>query len=46
MIENAKPIDKLDVDLFFRIVEKSTVIDYKMIVASLVDGTEIEVEIE
>lgn len=46
MIENAKPIDKLDEDLFLGIVEKFMVIDDKMIVASLVDGTEIEVEIE
>jgi len=46
LIENAKVIDKFDADLFFRIVDRFKVSDEKRIVVNLVNGTEIEVEIE
>lgn len=46
IIENAGPIDEFDMDLFFRIIEKMTVIEGQKIIVTLLDGTEIEVVIE
>lgn len=46
IIENAEPIEEFDMDLFFRIIEKITVFQGEKIVVSLLDGTEIECEIE
>lgn len=46
IIENAEPIEELDIDLFFRIIEKMTVFDGEKIIVTLLDGTEIEVVIE
>lgn len=46
IIENAEPIEKFDMDLFFRIIEKMTVFKGEKIIVTLIDGTEIECEIE
>ena len=46
IIENAELIEKFDMDLFFKIIEKLTVLESKMIIVTLLDGTEIECEIE
>ena len=46
ILEGARPIVRFDADLFFMMVEKLRVHSEKRIVVSLVDGTEIEVEIE
>lgn len=39
-------IDEFNVDLFFKIVEKIKVLGEELLIVSLLDGTEIEVEIE
>jgi len=46
ILKNAKPIEKFDMDLFFRIIEKITVFEGEKIIVSLLDGTEVEVVIE
>ncbi|UZQ49994.1 hypothetical protein [Clostridium kluyveri] len=46
MLEKAKLIEEFDIDLFFRIVEKMTVFDGEKVIVSLMDGTEVECEIE
>lgn len=43
ILDDAEPIDKFDMDLFFRIIEKMTVFEGKKIIVGLLDGTEIEV---
>ena len=42
----AKPIDQFDVDLYFKLVEKITVYNEGILFVSLLDGSEIEFEIE
>ena len=46
IIEKAEPIKEFDMDLFFRIVEKMTVLEGEKIIVSLIDGIEVEVVIE
>ncbi|MDD2494640.1 MAG: recombinase family protein [Tissierellia bacterium] len=46
IFEEAKNIEEFDVDLFFRLVEKITVLDQGLLIVSLLDGIEIEVKIE
>ena len=46
IIENAEPIEEFDMDLYFKIIEKITVFDGNKIVVTLLDGTEVECEIE
>lgn len=46
IIENAKPITEFDTDLFFRIIEKMTAFEGKKIIITLLDGTDIECDIE
>lgn len=46
IFKKATLIDKFDVDLFFKIVEKIKVLGEGLLIVSLLDGTEIEVEIE
>lgn len=46
IIENAKPIKEFDVNLFLKLIEKMTVFEGEKIIVSLLDGTEIECEIE
>jgi site-specific DNA recombinase len=45
IFSKAKPIDRFEVDLYFKLVEKITVSDGKRLVVSLLDGSEIECEI-
>ena len=45
-IENAKPIEEFDMDLYFSIIEKMAVFEDKKIIVTLLDGTDIECEIE
>ncbi|MDU1350861.1 MAG: hypothetical protein E6942_16380, partial [Clostridium argentinense] len=46
ILKNARPIEKFDMDLFFRIIEKVMVFEGEKIIVSLLDGTEVEVVIE
>ncbi|EOD00718.1 hypothetical protein [Caldisalinibacter kiritimatiensis] len=46
IIENAKSIEKFDMDLFFSVTEKLTVSEGERIIVGLLDGTEVEVVIE
>lgn len=46
ILNNAEPIKKFDIDLFFTIKEKMVVINEKKIIVELLDGTEVEFEIE
>ncbi|SHH39920.1 recombinase family protein [Clostridium grantii] len=46
IMEKSKEIKGFDVDLFFKIIEKMTVFDGKKVIVTLLDGTEIECEIE
>lgn len=46
IIEKAEPIKEFDMDLYFRIIEKMTVLEGNKIIVTLLDGTEIECEIE
>ena len=46
IIDNAELIEEFDMDLFFRIIEKMTVFEGQKIIITLLDGTEIECEIE
>jgi hypothetical protein len=45
IIENAEPIEEFDMNLFFRIIEKMIVFEWKKIIVSLLDGTEVEIVI-
>ena len=45
VFQGAKPIESFDYDLYFKVVEKITVYEDRLIV-SLLDGTEIECENE
>ena len=45
IIDNAELIEEFDMDLFFRIVEKMSVFEGNKIILTLLDGTEIEIEI-
>lgn len=44
IFKTSKPIDRFDVDLYFKLVEKITVLDGKLVV-SLLDGSEVECQI-
>lgn len=46
ILEDAKPLEEFDMDLFFRIIEKITVFKEEKIIVTLLDSTEIECEIE
>jgi len=46
ILENARPIEKFDMDLFFSIAQKMTVFGGEKIIVGLLDRTEIEVVIE
>lgn len=46
ILKNAKVLEEFDIDLFFRIIEKITVFEGEKIIVTLLDGTEIECEIE
>lgn len=46
IFSKAKPIDQLDINLYFKLVEKITVYNEGILVVSLFDGSEIEGEIE
>lgn len=43
---DAQALEKFDVELYFKIVEKITVYNNEMLIVSLLDGTKIEVEIK
>lgn len=45
IFKDAAIIEEFDVGLFFKLVEKITAIEEKLLIVSLLDGTEIEVEI-
>jgi site-specific DNA recombinase len=42
----AKPIDQIDLDLYFKLVEKITVCDTGRLIVSLLDGSEVECRFE
>jgi site-specific DNA recombinase len=46
VINNVEPIQRFDIDLYFMIVEKMTALEGQKIIVTLLDGTEIECEIE
>ncbi|MDD4378227.1 MAG: recombinase family protein [Eubacteriales bacterium] len=46
ILKDAKPIKEFDMDLFFSIIEKITVFEGEKVIVNLLDGTEIECEIE
>lgn len=46
IFKNAEAIDKLDLNLFFMIIEKITVYDEGLLIVSLLNGIEIEFQIE
>jgi hypothetical protein len=46
IINDTGPIANFDMDLYFALVEKLTVHDVGRIVVSLLDGTEVECQIE
>ena len=46
IIKNAESIEEFDMELFFRIIEKMIVFEGSKIIVGLLDGTEIEVQIE
>jgi len=46
IFSNAEPVERFDVDLYFKLVEKIVVHDAGRLVVSLIDGSEIECEIE
>jgi hypothetical protein len=46
MFSKAESIDHFDADLYFKLVEKITVYDTGRLMVSLLDGSEIECEIE
>ncbi|MFL0196247.1 hypothetical protein ACJDU8_11840 [Clostridium sp. WILCCON 0269] len=46
ILEKAELIEEFDMDSFFRIAEKMTVFDGEKIIVSLLNGIEIECEIE
>ncbi|MDD4428630.1 MAG: hypothetical protein PHG64_09610 [Paludibacter sp.] len=43
IFKGTEVIGKFDVDLFFKTVEKITVSDERLLIVSLLDGTEIEI---
>ncbi|MFL0197769.1 recombinase [Clostridium sp. WILCCON 0269] len=46
IIGDAKPIVEFDINLYFRIIEKMTVFEGVKIIVTLLDGTNVECEIE
>lgn len=46
IVEGAEPLKEYDINLFFKITEKMIVFEGKKIIVTLLDGTEIECEIE
>lgn len=46
MLKKAEPIQDFNIDLFYSIIEKMTVLDGEKNIVTLVEGTEIECEIE
>ncbi|WP_035287954.1 recombinase family protein [Clostridium sp. KNHs214] len=46
ILKIAEPIEEFDMDLFISIIEKMTVFEGEKIIVTLLDGTEIECEIE
>lgn len=46
IISEAAPITEFKIDLFNALIEKMTVFDGKQIIVTLLDGTELDCEIE
>ena len=46
IVLNRQKFDEFDVDLYFAMVEKMTVVNRKQVIVSLLDGTEIECSVE
>ncbi|QNU66462.1 recombinase family protein [Ruminiclostridium herbifermentans] len=46
IIKDAEPLEKFDVELYFKIIEKLTVFEEEKIIMTFLDGTEIECEID
>jgi site-specific DNA recombinase len=46
IIKNAEQIKELDIDIYYRVIEKMTVYKGNKIIVTLLDGTEIEAVIE
>ena len=46
IVSSRQKIDEFDIDLYFAVVEKITVVGREQVIVSLLDGTEIECETE
>lgn len=46
IFENAEMLEEFDLDLYYKLIEKMTVYQDNKIIVTLLDGTEIECEIE
>lgn len=46
ILNDAELIERFDIDLFFRIIEKMTVFEGKKVIVTLLDSTDVEVVIE
>lgn len=46
ILENAEPINEFDIDIYFKIIEKMIVLEENKIIVTLLDGTNIECQIE
>ena len=46
IITEAEALDSFDIDLYFALVEKMTVVEENRIIVSLLDGTAVECEME
>lgn len=46
IIENAKPIEEFNINLYYKVIEKMVVFEGGKIIVTLLDGTEIECEID
>jgi site-specific DNA recombinase len=46
IIENAEPIEEFDMDIYFKIIEKIIIFEGNKIIVTLLDGIEIECQIE
>ncbi|MBM7610133.1 hypothetical protein JOD29_003412 [Lysinibacillus composti] len=46
IITKAKPLENFDMNLFFKLVKKMTVYEEAKVIVTLLDGTEVECQIE
>lgn len=46
IIENSEVLKEFDIDLYYKVIEKMTVLGGQKIIVALLDGTEVECELE